>query len=92
MRTTTIRITEDTHQTLRNLAKATRLPIHQVVAKALEQYEERRFWDEVDEAYARIWADPKAAAEERAERALWETTLADGLEDFPYNHDEEESE
>ena len=82
--TTTIRITEATHETLRELARATKQPIGEIVAKAVELYQERRFWQEVDEAYAQLWADPVAAAEELAERALWDNTVADGLADFPY--------
>ena len=84
MATTTIRITQQTHERLRELAHSTHQPISELVARAVELYEERQFWAEVNDAYARIWADPQAAAEELAERALWDTTLADGLEDLPY--------
>jgi hypothetical protein len=37
---------------------------------------------ELNEAYGRLQADPVAWEEELAERALWETTLADGLDDW----------
>ena len=39
------------------------------------------FLDEVNAAYARLRADPRAWEEELAERQLWDRTLADGLED-----------
>jgi hypothetical protein len=35
---------------------------------------------ETNRAYAVLKADPKAWKEERQERALWDGTLADGLE------------
>ncbi len=88
MGTTTVRITEETHQTLRELANTTHQSMAEVIAKAVELYEEHRFWDEVDEAYARIWADPQLTAEELAERAAWDVTLMDGLQDFPYEDGE----
>jgi hypothetical protein len=37
---------------------------------------------EFDAAYARLQADPVAWEEELAERAVWEVTLADGLDDL----------
>ena len=40
-----------------------------------------RFLDAANAAFARLKADPKAWAEELAERKIWEGTLADGLED-----------
>ncbi len=35
---------------------------------------------ETNRAYAALKADPKAWKQERGERALWDSTLADGLE------------
>lgn len=40
----------------------------------------RQVLAETNRAYAALRADPKAWNEERRERALWEGTLADGLE------------
>jgi hypothetical protein len=41
----------------------------------------RRFLDEVNAAYAKLRSDPKGWREERADRALWDKTLADGTTD-----------
>jgi hypothetical protein len=38
------------------------------------------FLEEVNAAYARLRADPKAWQEELAERQLWDRALRDGLE------------
>ena len=40
------------------------------------------FWQQTNEAYAALKADPTAWAEELVERLLWEQTLADGNEDY----------
>jgi len=39
------------------------------------------FLDEVNAAFARLRADPRAWEEELAERQLWDFSLADGLEE-----------
>ncbi|HEY7033547.1 MAG TPA: hypothetical protein VH482_19580 [Thermomicrobiales bacterium] len=37
-----------------------------------------------DAAYERLRADPIASAEYDAEMALWDSTLMDGLEEWPF--------
>lgn len=39
------------------------------------------FLEQMSTGFAELRADPKAWAEEQAERAVWETTSADGLAD-----------
>ncbi len=56
------------------------MPLQTVLQEAIELYRRQRFFRELDEGYARIWADPEAAIEESQERTLWDQTLADGLE------------
>jgi hypothetical protein len=45
---------------------------------------EDEWWEAVNASYARLRADPIASAEYDAEMALWDVTLMDGLEDWPY--------
>lgn len=80
--TTTVRIGDRDHRRLRALAEAEGVPLQTVLERAIDLYRRRRFFRELDEGYARIWADSEAAGEESAERALWDQTLADGLEDL----------
>ena len=82
MASTTVRVTERTHEVLRKLAAATGQPLQQVLEQAVENYRREQFFAELNAAYARLQADPAAWEEELAERALWETTLADGLDDW----------
>jgi len=48
-----------------------------------------RLFDEYDAAMRELRADPVAWAEEMAEQALWDATLADGLEDEPWEGGEQ---
>ena len=47
--------------------------------------------EETNRAYAALRDGPKLWGEEQAERADWETTLADGLEDDPLTLEERNS-
>lgn len=79
----TIRVPPETHERLRALAAARKQSIGQVVTEAVEHLEAERFWDELDAAYERLYADPAAAAEYEAETAVWDVTLLDCPEKEP---------
>ena len=59
-----------------------RRALGRVVERAVEHYRRELFLADLNAAYARLRADPVAWRDELAERALWETTLADGLDDW----------
>lgn len=80
MQTQTMTINENTHQLLLRLAELEKTSADVVLDRALETYQRELFWKQTNEAYAALKADPEAWAEENAERALWEQTLADGVE------------
>lgn len=80
MATTTIRVTERTHDLLRALAAASGEPMARVVERALERLRADEFFAAVDAAYGELRAEPGAWAEETEERRAWEATLGDGLE------------
>jgi len=48
---------------------------------AAERQRRKEFLQAAEECYARLRKDPKAWQEELEERAVWETTLLDGLEE-----------
>ena len=52
-----------------------------VLDEAIEHYHRDKFLDAVNAAYATLRDNPEAWKEERAERSLWDKTLADGLTD-----------
>jgi predicted DNA-binding protein len=82
MATTTVRVSEHTHDLLRKLAEATGEPLQKVLERAVENYRREQFYAEFNAAFERLRADPAAWEDELAERALWESTLADGLDDW----------
>jgi predicted transcriptional regulator len=82
MASTTVRVSEHTHELLRELAEPTGEPLQKVLERAVEHYRREQFFAELDAAYARLQADPVAWQEELAERAEWEVTRADGLDDL----------
>jgi len=77
---TTIRVSEKTRATLHELARAAGTPMAEVVAQAIELYRRQQLLDAANLQYAALRADPAAWAEVQAERAVWDATLADGLE------------
>lgn len=79
MTTTTIRISEQTRSTLRQLAEETGLPIQTVIDRALTVYRREHCFASLDAAYDRLWNDPVARVEELAECTMLEGTLADDL-------------
>ena len=81
MASTTVRVSAHTHELLRELAEATGEPLQKVLERAVETYRREQFFAELNAAYARLQADPVAWEEELAERAEWDATLADGLDD-----------
>lgn len=73
-----VRINVQTHQALREIAKAEHRSMQAVLEVAVEEYRRRRFLEEANAAYARLRNDPVAWQEIQAERAEWEA-LSDGL-------------
>ena len=81
MSTTTVRLSKETHQGLRQIALTEGKSIQTVLEGLVSDYRRRRMLEEGNSAYAALRRDPQAWAEEMEERSLWENTLADGLKD-----------
>ena len=81
MATTMIRVEQATHKKLRALASRTGGTMPQLVAAAVEELERKLFWEQVNQEFALLRDDPKSWKHELAERAAWDATLSDGLED-----------
>jgi hypothetical protein len=65
---------------VRRLAAADDRSITEVIAQAIEEAEERRFWRAYHDGLARLKADPTAWATYGEESRELEGTLGDGLE------------
>ena len=80
MQSTTVRISGESRQLLRQLASQEGLSMQAVLDKALEAYRRQRFLESVNAAYAEVKQDPGAWQELKQERKLWDKTLEDGLD------------
>ena len=67
--------------TVHDLARKVGVPMAEVVERAIEQYRRQQILDAANAQYAALRADPEAWAEIEAERAIWDVTLLDGLEE-----------
>ncbi len=76
---TTIRIPTGMHEALRGLAEERQSTLQGVLVEALELYRRERFVLRVNAGYATLRDEPEAWTTHLAERATWDTTLADGL-------------
>jgi hypothetical protein len=81
MATGTVRIPTAVHQKLKLLAAESGMSLSHTLEKAVETLRRQTLLEETNRAYAALHNDPKRWAEEQSERAAWEATLADGLED-----------
>ncbi|CAN5741685.1 hypothetical protein BH24ACT4_BH24ACT4_04810 [soil metagenome] len=75
---TTIRVSESTHQRVARIAAETERPMTLVLDDALDALERRDFFASFNQAWERIRGDEAGAAEVDAERVEWDGTLRDG--------------
>src|SRR5438067_12132575 len=76
----TVRISEASHQILKEQADHTGRTMMDVLDHALDAYRRKLFFEQLNAGYAELRADPEAWAEHLAERRLWDVTLMDGLD------------
>ncbi len=81
MLTTTVRLSKETHQDLRQIAQTEGKSIQTVLEGLACDYRRRQMLEEGNRAYAALRRDPQAWSDEREERSAWENTLSDGLKD-----------
>lgn len=80
MSTVTVRIRQDTHRSLRELARRTGCSLPDVLEEAVETLRRRSFLQGLAADFAALRADPEAWQDELEERAGWDRTLRDDLE------------
>lgn len=76
----TVRVNEATHRTLRELTAQSGESTAALLERVISRYRREQLLAEANAAWGRIRAEPGASAEVEAEQAMWEQTLADGLE------------
>lgn len=75
-----LRISKETHEKLRELARNEGISMQSVLERALDEYQKKQFFDSLDAGFAALKSDPEAWAEELRERRVWENTVMDGLD------------
>jgi len=80
--TTTIRVSEQTHQHLSELSRTIGRSIQDITADAVELYRRQQLFALANADYAALRADPEQSALWDSEQAAWDVTLADGLEKY----------
>ncbi len=88
----TIRVDERVHAKLRDLSRAERRSMGELIADAIDRYEHDKFWDDVESSVERVRADPDALRAYENEIRLLEGGSMDGLEHEPPYYTPEELE
>lgn len=78
--TTTIRVSREIYNDVKALAQNQHENIQDVMEHAVKEYKKKKFFDNLNAAYAKVQSDPAAWEEEQKERQIWDITLSDGLE------------
>ena len=76
---TTVRISSDARDLLREIARNEGRSMQAVMERALEHYRRRQFLDQVNEDWSMVREEPGEWHTVRADRDVLDGTLADGL-------------
>ncbi|MDX2040060.1 MAG: toxin-antitoxin system protein [Acidobacteriota bacterium] len=76
-----VRISEPAHRVLRELSEQQGASMQSLLDEAVERLRRETFMARTNEAFAVLKSSPKAWQQEQEERALWEQTLQDGVDD-----------
>ena len=79
MSTPTVRISQISHHILKGLAEHTGMTMMELLDQALDAYQRKLFFEQMNAGYAELRADQRAWSEHLAERQTWDATLMDGL-------------
>ena len=78
---TTIKVSVQTRDRLKQLADEEHLTLDAALSQVLDKAEDARFWEGVRADYARLQADPVEWADYVGELVEWDATTSDGLPD-----------
>ena len=75
-----LRISKETHELLRELARREGASMQGVLDKALVEYQKNRFFDSMDAAFSALKANSQSWTEEQRERSVSNNTLMDDMD------------
>lgn len=79
--TTTIRVTKELYNAIKALSSQQNDTVQTVLEEAVKEYQRKRFFEQMDVAFARLKADDAGWKEELSERRAWDGLLSDGVEE-----------
>jgi len=74
-----VKLRPETYEHVKRLAQQRNASMQEVIASGIEALERQEFARAFQEDFAALRTDPDAWSAESDERALWESTLSDGL-------------
>jgi predicted transcriptional regulator len=77
--TTTLRVSEQTHRRVAELARATGRQMQAIVEEAVSRYERALFWELFESGYERLAEDEASWSEVQRERRGEAPALGDGV-------------
>jgi hypothetical protein len=80
MQSVNVRISSNSYQILKELARDEGQTMQSLIDAALEDLRRRKILEATSQAFAALRANEIEWKEEIAERELWENTLSDGVE------------
>lgn len=87
--TTSIRVSRETHERLREIAEKEHRALGDMIDRLVDEYKQQAFRRAVHESFRELREDPAAQEAYLKDMAVWDVTLMDGLEDEPsYEGDE----
>ena len=78
---TTVRIPKKMKKLLASIAAKKNISQQAVLMQALEDLQRKLHWEQFNQAYSTLREDPERWEDEESERSLWDSTLADGLDE-----------
>jgi len=76
--TTTVRISKNVYNEVKDLAKLQNQNMQNVLEQAVKEYKKKKFFDNLNNSFAKLKTNPDKWKDEKEERKLWEATLSDG--------------
>lgn len=78
MSSSTVRISKESSNILREIATQDRKSLQSILDAAIEDYRRHRFLQEANKAYSALRKNPKTWEAELEERNQWDVALSDG--------------
>jgi hypothetical protein len=77
---TTVRVNRQTYNEIKVLADKQHKNMQNIIDLAIKQYKKIQYFQELNLSFSRLKENKEAWDEEKNERKMWDSTLADGLD------------